>query len=54
MVLASSNENDLVLDPFMGAGSTGIVCKKINRNFVGFEIDNTYFKIAKERIDNYE
>ena len=52
LVLASSNENDLVLDPFMGAGSTGTVCKKINRNFVGFEIDNTYFKIAKERIDS--
>ncbi len=52
LVLASSNKNDIVLDPFMGAGSTGIVCKKHNRYFVGFEIEEKYFEIAKERIDS--
>lgn len=47
----SSNENDVVLDPFMGIGSVGIACKKLRRNFIGFEISPTYFEIAKERID---
>lgn len=46
----SSNENDVVLDPFMGSGSTGIACKELNRNFIGIEIDETYFDIAKKRI----
>ena len=46
----SSSENDLVLDPFMGGGSTGVACKQTNRNFIGFEIDQEYFEIAKHRI----
>lgn len=46
----SSNENDLVLDPFMGSGSTGLACKMSNRSFIGIEIDKRYFNIAKERI----
>lgn len=48
----SSNENNTILDPFMGSGTTGIACKNLNRNFLGIELDETYFKIAKERIDN--
>lgn len=47
----SSNENDLVLDPFMGAGSTGIACKELNRRFIGIEIDEKYYDIAKSRIE---
>ena len=47
----SSNENDVVLDPFMGLGSTGIACKLSNRNFIGIEKDETYFKIAEQRIN---
>lgn len=47
-----SNENDLVLDPFMGSGTTGVVCQRANRNFIGIEIDKTYFDIAKKRIEN--
>lgn len=47
----SSQENDVVLDPFMGSGSTGVACIKTNRNFIGIEIDEKYFKIAKERIE---
>lgn len=52
----STNENDVVLDPFMGTGSCGVACKELNRNFIGIEIDERYFDIAKKRIedDNYE
>ena len=50
----SSNENEIVLDPFMGIGSTGIACMNTNRNFIGIELDEKYFNIAKERINNYE
>ena len=50
LVNNSSQENELVLDPFMGVGSTGIACIKNNRNFIGIEIDKNYFTIAKERM----
>lgn len=46
----SSKENDIVIDPFMGIGSTGVAAKELNRRFVGIEIDETYFNIAKRRI----
>lgn len=52
LVENSSNEKDIVLDPFMGIGSTGIACVELNRNFIGIEIDENYFNIAKERIKN--
>lgn len=48
-----SNENDIVLDPFMGSGTTGVACKQLNRNFIGYEINEDYFKIAQERIENF-
>lgn len=44
-------ENDVILDPFMGVGTTGIACKKLNRDFIGIEIDEKYFNIAKDRIE---
>ena len=47
----SSNENDTVLDPFMGSGSTGVACVNTFRNFIGFEIDENYFNIATKRIE---
>jgi site-specific DNA-methyltransferase (adenine-specific) len=47
----SSNENDLVLDPFMGIGSTGVACINTNRNFIGIELDTNYYNIAKNRIN---
>ena len=47
-----SNESDYVFDPFMGSGTTGVACKNLNRNFIGMEIDDKYFEIAKERINN--
>lgn len=46
-----TNENDIILDPFMGSGSTGVACKTLNRKFIGFELDENYFNIAKERIE---
>lgn len=47
-----TNENDFVFDGFMGSGTTGVACKKLNRNFIGVEIGEEYFKIAEERIKN--
>lgn len=46
-----SDEGETVLDPFMGTGSTGVACKNLNRNFIGIELDPTYFEIAQKRIN---
>lgn len=43
-------EGFTIVDPFMGSGTTGLACKKLNRDFIGIELDEEYFKIAKERI----
>ena len=50
----SSNENDIILDCFMGSGTTGVACVNTNRNFIGIEKDEKYFEIAKERIAEAE
>ena len=50
LVLASSNEGDLVLDPFSGVGTTAVVCKKLNRRFVGFEMNEKYVRLSNERL----
>ena len=47
-----SDVNDVILDPFMGSGSTGVACKNTNRNFIGIELDKSYFEIAKQRIND--
>ena len=52
LVETSTNENQTILDPFMGSGTTGLACKNLNRNFVGIELDKKYFEIAKERIED--
>ena len=52
LIINSSNKNDWVLDPFMGSGTTGVACKELSRNFIGVELDEKYFKIAEERINN--
>lgn len=54
LVINSSKENDVVLDCFMGSGTTGVACKKLNRNFIGIELNDEYFNIAKARIENDE
>ena len=52
LIKTFSNENDLVVDLTMGSGSTGVACKNTNRNFIGIEMDDNYFKIAQDRILN--
>lgn len=49
-IISWSNEGDTILDPFMGSGTTGVAAKNLNRSFIGIELDETYFNIAKERI----
>lgn len=46
-----SNENNTVLDPFMGSGTTGVACKELGRRFIGIEIEPKYFEIAQRRIN---
>ena len=50
LIVNSTVENDVVLDCFMGSGSTGVACVNLKRNFIGIELEEKYFKIAKERI----
>lgn len=52
LILVGSKENDLILDCFMGVGSTGIACMRTKRKFIGMEIDKNYFQIAKDRIED--
>ncbi len=47
-----TDEDDVVLDPTMGSGSTGVACKNLNRKFIGFELDEKIFKVAEKRINN--
>ena len=51
LLLPTTDENDLVLDPFLGSGTTGVWCKKNNRNFIGTEVDYKIFKIAERTIN---
>ena len=51
-ILSWSNEGDTVLDCFMGSGTTGKMAKQLGRNFIGIELDSTYFEIAKQRIEH--
>ena len=50
-IISWSNEGDTILDPFMGSGTTGKMAVLNNRKFIGIELDDTYFEIAKERIN---
>jgi len=52
ILLATSNKNDLVLDPFLGSGTTASVSKKLGRNYYGIEKEKTYFKAAEQRLKN--
>lgn len=49
-IFSWTNEGDTVLDPFMGSGTTGVACVKLNRNFIGYEIHEPYFQDAEKRI----
>lgn len=52
LIKTYTNENDTVLDFTMGSGTTGVACKQLNRNFIGIENDEKYFKIAEKRISD--
>ncbi len=52
IVLSSSNKGDLVLDPFVGSGTTGVVAKKYERNFIGIDIEKNFCELAQKRIFN--
>ena len=54
LIKTYTNEGETVLDNVMGSGTTGVACKNLNRNFIGMELDENYFNIAKERIEKHE
>lgn len=51
IILTGTNEGEIVLDPFMGSGTTAVVAKRLNRHYVGYEIVNEYIQMANERIE---
>jgi len=52
LVKTYTNEGDIVLDFTMGSGTTGVACKRLNRSFIGIELDKKFYKIAKNRVNN--
>ena len=54
IVLATTNENDIVLDPFCGSSTTGVACKLRNRRYIGIDKELEYIELSKERLENYE
>ena len=52
LIKIHSNSEQTIFDPFMGSGTTGVACKNLNRKFIGIELDEKYFNIAKERIES--
>ena len=52
LIYELTDENDIVLDSFMGSGSTGVACLNTNRRFIGIELDENYFNIACDRLEN--
>lgn len=50
-ILSCTEENDIILDPFMGSGTTAVACKQLNRNFIGFEINKEYCDMANIRLN---
>ena len=54
IILTGTNEGDIVLDPFMGSGTTAVVAKKLGRHYLGFEIEEEYCKMAKDRLNKLE
>ena len=51
LIKTYSNDGDIVLDFTMGSGSTGVACQELNRDFIGIELDENYYNIAKQRIN---
>lgn len=51
IILRHTNKNDIVFDPFMGSGTTGVACLRLNRKFIGCEVERKYFEISQKRLD---
>lgn len=54
LILLSTFKNEIVFDPFMGSGTTGVACKLLDREFIGIEREKEYFDLAQNRIENYK
>lgn len=54
LIINSSKENDVVLDAFMGSGTTAVACKELNRHFIGFELNPEFYEIANSRLNKTE
>jgi site-specific DNA-methyltransferase (adenine-specific) len=54
LILMATNENDIVLDPFIGVGTTAIAAKKLGRHYIGFDVDDNYVNITKNKLSNIE
>ena len=52
IITNSSLENDVILDPFAGSGTTGVACSKLNRNYILFEKESKWCDVAKKRLEN--
>ncbi len=52
LILASSNSNDIIFDPFLGSGTTSVVAKKLNRKYIGIEIDKGFASLAEKRLES--
>ena len=52
-IYSSTREGDIVLDPFMGSGTTAVAALDLDRKFLGFELDEYYYEVAKKRINNH-
>ncbi len=50
LILSSTRESDLVIDPFLGSGTTALVCQNLSRNFAGIEIEQKYIEMAENRL----
>ena len=53
LIKTYTNEGEIILDNCIGSGTTAIACINTNRNFIGFELDETYFDLANERINKH-
>jgi len=51
-ILHSTHQNDVILDPFIGSGTTAVACKELNRNYIGIEIYPKWYKVAVDRLEN--
>ena len=54
LLKASSQKGDLILDPFIGSGTTGVACVNLDRHYIGFEINKEYYDIANKRLENVQ